>query len=507
MLEKPGVFPGTQEAGDEDFHQRVERPQEEWVFTFRAQTEAVSPRKRELRDYAAGTVMYYILAMTVKENVLQEFKSVEDTQELEFWRCSQQEWEPMQQGRFTEMLTGILRQEYVDPLTPSVEVWERSVAMYDEKSEQIIPEAVWTSVLIKGIEDDKIRECITLNALRVAIDPEMVDETVHSTKTSRHWTRTTESVGVPVPTKIGEVQQRSGKGKKGLATAVQEAHGGEAVETPTQPQQQPALAAAVQQQWSLQSLAKESARLANQLQSMADENALLADQARQQRQEAQTLQLSAIIPALWPGADGDSGIIKTNAAIAQDKGFDGWVLYDTGSGVTACGEHDFTDIPLEPAKILPPMEAATGDGVKILGQRTVSFKTSFGDILRITFQVGNLTRSIVSTEAFLEAGCETQLQEQGCKIIMPSGSPVEVVRRHASFWLRLERVCDSQELALSLMVATSRSGAKAVPMDEQEERPRGSPSSVAPAVAPAEDVPLEYEDGREPVRGLPDACD
>ena len=85
------VFPGAQEAVDEDFHQRAERPQEEWVFTFRAQTEAVSPRKRELRDYAAGTVMYYILAMTVKENVLQEFKSVEDTQELEFWRCSQLE--------------------------------------------------------------------------------------------------------------------------------------------------------------------------------------------------------------------------------------------------------------------------------------------------------------------------------------------------------------------------------------------------------------------------------
>ena len=71
--------------------------------------------------------MYYILAMTVKENVLQEFKIVEDTQEPEFWRCSQQEWEPMQQGRFTEMLTGILRQEFVELLVRSIETWERAV--------------------------------------------------------------------------------------------------------------------------------------------------------------------------------------------------------------------------------------------------------------------------------------------------------------------------------------------------------------------------------------------
>ena len=206
------------------------------------------------------------------------------------------------------------------------------------------------------------------------MDPEMVDETVHSTKTSRHWTRTTESVGVPVPMEIGEEQQRGGKGQKGLATAVQEEHSGEAVETPTPPQQQPIAAAAVQQQLSLQSLANEAARLANQarqqavqqqrsLQSLADGAALLADQEQQQKQDAQTLQLSGITPVRWPGTDSESGNTMSNAALVQDKGFDGWVLYDTGSGVTACGEHDFPDIPLELAKILPPMEAATGDGV------------------------------------------------------------------------------------------------------------------------------------------------
>ena len=119
------------------------------------------------------------------------------------------------------------------------------------------------------------------------------------------------------------------------------------------------------------------------------------------------MQLSAVGPAVWPDTDSESGIYMITAASVQNKGFDGWVLFDTGSGVTACGEHDFSDIPLEPAKALPPMEAATGDGVKILGQRTVSFKTAFGDVIGIMFQVGNLTRPIISAEAFLEAGCET----------------------------------------------------------------------------------------------------
>ena len=44
-------------------------------------------------------------------------------------------------------------------------------------------------------------------------------------------------------------------------------------------------------------------------------------------------------------------------------------------------------------------------------------------------------------------------------------------------------------------------------MDEQEEKPSGASSSAAPAAAPAEDVPLEQVDGRELVKGLPDACE
>ena len=270
-------------------------------------------------------------------------------------------------------------------------------------------------------------------------------------------------------------------------------YGGEAVATspPPPPQQTPVPAAAIQQQWSLQAL--------------ADGAALLANHALQQKQSARTVHLAAVVPTAWPDTDSDSGIFMINAASVQNKGFDGWVLYDTGSGVTACGEHDFSDIPLEAAKALPPMEAATGDGVKIQGPLTVAFRTAFGDIIRIAFQVGNLTRPIISAEAFVEAGCETQLRQQSCKIIMPSGSPLELVRRHASFWLRLERVYESQEPALSLMVVTLRTGAKAVPMSEQEAKPSGSSSSAAPAAAP--DVALEQVDARELVKGLPDACE
>ena len=99
---------------------------------------------------------------------------------------------------------------------------------------------------------------------------------------------------------------------------MQEAYGWEAVETPPPlpPQQMPVPAAAVQQQWSLQSL--------------ADGAALLANQALQQRQSARTLQLSAIGPSVRQDTDSESGIYMINVAAVQNKGFDGWVLFDTG---------------------------------------------------------------------------------------------------------------------------------------------------------------------------------
>ena len=96
MLAKPGIFPGSQEAWAD------------WVFTFRAYAAAVSPRMRELMDYAAkedtpvivnsgedvflSNQLYYILVMTVKEKALQKLKSVQDTNGLEAWRCFHAEW-------------------------------------------------------------------------------------------------------------------------------------------------------------------------------------------------------------------------------------------------------------------------------------------------------------------------------------------------------------------------------------------------------------------------------
>ena len=227
-------------------------------------------------------------------------------------------------------------------LLQSIEAWERAVLTYNQQSKETIPEAILTSVLCNGIKNDKIREHITLNASRLVKYQDVRDEIVRISMASRHWTLTAESGSVPVPMEIGAVQQKGGKGKskgkkglektgkgpqepkggtaeetrecwycgklghlstdcrkkarderpkggkgknsgkKGPAAAVQEAHGWEALETPPPPipRQMPVPAAAVQQQWSLQSL--------------ADGAALLANQALQQRQSARTLQLSAI---------------------------------------------------------------------------------------------------------------------------------------------------------------------------------------------------------------------
>ena len=89
-------------------------------------------------DLSLSNQLYYILVMTVKEKALQKLKSVQDTIGLEAWRCFHVEWEPMQQGRCTAMLMGILKQEFVDPLLPSIEAWERAVLTYNQQCKEII---------------------------------------------------------------------------------------------------------------------------------------------------------------------------------------------------------------------------------------------------------------------------------------------------------------------------------------------------------------------------------
>ena len=64
-------------------------------------------------DLSLSNQLYYIFVMTAKEKALQKLKSVQDTNGLEAWRCFHLEWELTQQGRFTAMLMGILKQDFI----------------------------------------------------------------------------------------------------------------------------------------------------------------------------------------------------------------------------------------------------------------------------------------------------------------------------------------------------------------------------------------------------------
>ncbi len=93
----------------------------------------------------------------------------------------------MQQGRFAAMLMGILKQEFVDPLPPSIEAWERAVLTYSQQSKEIIPEVIMTSVLCNGIKNDRVREHTTLNAARLVKHQEVRDELVRISMAARQW--------------------------------------------------------------------------------------------------------------------------------------------------------------------------------------------------------------------------------------------------------------------------------------------------------------------------------
>jgi hypothetical protein len=223
MLERHGVSPGIQKSLHQ---QREERPHEEWVFIFRSRATGVSPGVRDLKDYVAkgdtldtayfgedvlpSAQLYYYLAIDVTEEAIQKLKLVVGTNELEFWRYSQQGWRPMLQGRFTEMLTGILEQEYVYPLVPSADVWEQSVRMFDDEKSVAILESPWVAVLSQGIENPEIWQHIAFRASSYK-----THEIARTSRASRSKTQIAGPVGVPAPMEIGELQKegRRGKGK------------------------------------------------------------------------------------------------------------------------------------------------------------------------------------------------------------------------------------------------------------------------------------------------------
>ena len=88
--------------------------------------------------------LYYIFVMTAKEKALQKTKSVQDTNWREARRRFHRGWELTQQGRFTAMLRGILKQDFIGPPLQSIEACERAVLTYDQQSKEIIPEVILT---------------------------------------------------------------------------------------------------------------------------------------------------------------------------------------------------------------------------------------------------------------------------------------------------------------------------------------------------------------------------
>ena len=133
LIKQPGVFDGA----------RAERA--DWPFTFRAYASAVSPLMTELLTQAedkgpdpvdlpqaaelarANGQLYYVLVLLVKGAAMKKAKSAPVGHGAEVWRLLACEYELKQRRRFQAKLSGGLRTKLPDPLSESIDGFERQI--------------------------------------------------------------------------------------------------------------------------------------------------------------------------------------------------------------------------------------------------------------------------------------------------------------------------------------------------------------------------------------------
>ena len=519
MAAKPSQFDGQHEHWYD------------WSFTFKAYCGAISGDLRKLMEYSATSVnpighdpgneehsrsLYYMLVMSCREKALKKLRSVLEGHGLEAWRIFNLEWEPRQQQRFTAMLTSILRAELEDPIESSLDSWEDLIRRFEQQSGETIADSIKASVICHGVKNEKLREHLALNAARLTSLTDVRDELRKISQAQRTWTVGNLAGQDPMPMEIGAVQKGKGKGKskgkkgekgekgskggkggkgeqKGMAEDREcfyckkaghliadcrkkkqdEQKDQKRTTSAMQPEAETKTQAATTSASHVTSNALQPAWSSAEV---AHVMALLSAQAQQRKQLPMHVQINALNTMGVTDAEDEFGVfmlqeIEENVPVSSVVVQDGWMLWDSGSGLTTCGINDFDDVVMTAPKKLPKMQAATGHGVEVYGARTVRFETPQKEILSITFQVSNVTMPILAADAFLDAGCAVEMDGAHNLLRTPGGSKLIIERRVHSWWLKLKRVYDNIEEPNLVLMALSRpsAGGRQLPIAVEQE--------------------------------------
>ncbi|CAK0863201.1 unnamed protein product [Prorocentrum cordatum] len=436
LVKQPGAFDGARAEWSD------------WSFTFRAYAAAASvaitrltttaeakgPEPMEIPDEdfdaeqaQANGQPYYVLVMLAKGAALKKAKSAPVGHGSEAWRLLVYEYEPKPRRRFQAMLSSVLRAKLPDPLSESLDNFE------------------------SGIENQTVGLYLDLN------DSTLVDAMVSNGGKGR-----------------GKGKEPRGKGKdpKGRGKAADKSdkkcfYCGSIGRVARNCRKRIADERAAGKAASLQpqQMAARCAQLAFQ------QAAAAAAPQRAQQQQSATL-IAANVDA-WPDTDDEHGIhmlleatsndgkdtpdgdppvamINDNQpdpvthvylALAEisDENDAVWVMFDIGSGATACPSNFARDIEVDASRGRGPWcEAATGTSVDLRGRHCVPMLIE-GQPFGFDFHVGNVHRPIVIAQAFLDAGYGVHLEQDYSYMLGPKGQVIPIHRRHRAFSSRVKR--------------------------------------------------------------------
>ena len=157
------------------------------------------------------------------------------------------------------------------------------------------------------------------------------------------------------------------------------------------------------------------------------------------------------------------------------------LMVDSGAECTVCGPYDFPEFPIREGGKDVRLHAADGRALKWYGRKSVSFEAHDGEVLRVEFNVVDVTRPILSVASMTDNGNQVFLGR--------TGGEIRAVREGRWNRLGLLRCAGLFILRVSVASATSSEWTSAVSpavyLAPVGAAPVGVQSKWASAVSPA----------------------
>ena len=183
------------------------------------QAESMGGQRIDVHDLDEPTTalsrqLYYMLVMLTTDDAHRMMANVEQGNGAEAWRRLCWEYEPDVRVRHGAVLHALLRREFGkdvnSDLAVEIETFERDVRRWEEQSGKTLDPDIKVSVLMGGMQNQKVRDHLELNATRLDTYPAVRAEILNFAVAKRTWTH---DLGDPMVIGAVKPKGKDGKGK------------------------------------------------------------------------------------------------------------------------------------------------------------------------------------------------------------------------------------------------------------------------------------------------------